>query len=187
MAEEYVLREVRLHLSDTVTLIADVKSFDGLKALIKDAANAQGLSVPEADPNAVPKGSGGIPNDPARRIETRAGLQAGSLDRLELIAFKDNVPQVLRPGALSVVDAVLLLIFAVETGLQKTKLDYDVFKSLYEAQNIKSGSPLAMRVTDLRTQGYIDKAVYTQDRSIRLTAKGEKKAIEVLKKASTSK
>ena len=39
-----------------------------------------------------------------------------------------------------------------------------------------------MRLTDLRNSGYLDKRVYSVGRELRLTAKGEKKAVEVLKK-----
>ena len=52
-----------------------------------------------------------------------------------------------------------------------------------EAQNIKSGSPLAMLITNLKNSSYIDKKVYTEDKCLRLTAKGEKQAIDAIKKA----
>ena len=107
----------------------------------------------------VTEGKGGVlrpqperPADesPIARIETRASLASGKLASAKVLAFKDGNPQLLRPGAFaSVSDATLSLLYAVEIGLKKPSIPYDDFKDLYDAQNIKSGSALAMLLTNL--------------------------------------
>jgi hypothetical protein len=99
------------------------------------------------------------------------------------LAFKDDVPQLLRPSAFNkAMEAALVLLHAVETGLRNSTIEYESFKALYEDQNIKSGTPLSMLITNLRNLGYLDKKEYRDSRKLRLTPKGDKKAIEILKK-----
>jgi hypothetical protein len=78
-------------------------------------------------------------------------------------------------------EAPLVLLHAVETGLRNSAIEYDSFKALYEDQNIKSGTPLSMLMTNLRNAGYLDKKEYREHRKLRLTPQGDKKAIEILK------
>lgn len=184
MTDKYSIKEVRVQLEGGATLIAEVDSVDGVDRLLQDIRSA-GLSaavpVQVVPPPRMP--DGGDDDGPERRIELRAGLEIGALTAMNLLAFKDDVPQLLRPGALSVTDALLVLLFAIETGLRTSKVDYETFKDLYEAQNVKSGSPLTMKLTDLRNAGYLDKKTYQADKALCLTAKGERKAIEILKKS----
>lgn len=81
----------------------------------------------------------------------------------------------------AVSDAALVLLFSVEAGLKRSSIEYEAFKGLYESQNIKSGSSLPMLLNNLKNANYIDKKTYDSDRTVRLTAKGEKRAINVLK------
>jgi DNA-binding MarR family transcriptional regulator len=182
---DYKITGVTVEIKPGVMLMAEISSPADLKRLLDDlredgfgivAATAKGRDAPERLP--------GMPKDesPVGRIETRAGLPSGTLTSAKVLAFKDENPQLLRPGAFSSVsDATLTLLYAVEIGLNKPSIPYDDFKDLHNAQNIKSGTALPMLLTNLRNAGYVDKKAYAADRTVRLTAKGATKAEEVIK------
>jgi len=183
MSGTYKLKEVRILLQSGVSLIAEVDSLGGLNSLLNDLAgekfSVQKISTVEPPKTTVITTPSA--EDPASRVETKAALTAGSLAKTKLVAFKDNAPQLLRPNTFdNVTDALLVLLFAVETGLRSSKISYDSFKGLYEAQNIKSGTPMRILLSNLRTSGYLDKGAHASDKALTLTAKGETKAIEVL-------
>lgn len=188
MSNAYNIKEVRIELGRGLTLIAEISSIGSLKQLLKELEDEEIIFEKEPKRPALSRHANepSVPDNivedtPEHRVEIRAQMESGALAKRSLLAFKDGVPQLLRPNALTGTDAVLALLFAVETGLKSNKVDYQSFRDLYEAQNIKIGSPVAMLLTNLRNGGYLDKKLYGEDRSIRLTAKGEKKAIEVLK------
>jgi len=181
----YKITEVRVEVRPGVTLIAEVSSAEDLRELLEDlrkegvwkgAATATRVAAESA-----PTSESSLDETPEGRIETRASLAPGRLAAAKVIAFKDETPQLLRPTVFgSVSDAALSLIYAVEIGLKKPSIPYDDFKDLYDAQNIKSGTPLPMLLTNLRNAGYIEKKAYGADRTVRLTAKGATKAEEVI-------
>ena len=181
-------RELRIQLETGVTVIVEVSSTQDIIEAItelraQDLLKGGNIADPVLDKKEhTPPHLGSRSGDPASLVETRADLPAGSLNAANLLAFKDGVPQLLRPSVFSTVsDAALALLFAVEIGLGKAGVSFDNFKPLYDGQNIKTGTALSMLLTNLRNGGYLDKKAYTGDRTIRLTAKGEKKAIEVFK------
>ena len=183
MTDSYTFKEVQVTLQPGVTLVVQVENISALKKLLKDLQSAQIFSQQifiEAKPKIDQQDSD---DTPEHRIEIKADLPSGKIAGSNILAFKDNVPELPKASALSVTDAVLILLFALETGLKKSKIDYETFKALYEAQNIKSGSPLAMLITNFKNSSYIDKKIYTEEKGLRLTAKGEKQAIDALKKA----
>jgi hypothetical protein len=179
-------KELQIKIAEGITLIAEVTNKEDVKAVIEDLAD---LAMP-LKKNLFDSGHANdeTPDDgPERNLELRAGLSAGSLKLRNILAFKDGNPQLLRPSVFnSISDATLTLIFAVEAGLKTSTISLDDFKVLYDAQNIKSGSQLSMLLNNLKNSGYIDKGQYNNDRTIRLTAKGEKKATEVLSKIGPS-
>lgn len=181
----YKITGVTVEVRPGVTLTVEISSPADLKQLLDDL-NEEGLGTatltskkrqaPEKSPEKAEDES------PVGRIETRAGLPSGKLASAKVLAFKDETPQLLRPGGFSSVsDATLALVYAVEIGLKKPSIPYDEFKDLYDAQNIKSGSALPMLLTNLRNAGYVDKKAYAADRTVRLTAKGATRAEEVIK------
>jgi hypothetical protein len=181
----YKITGVTIEVRPGVTLTAEISSPAELRQLL-DALDEEGFSNAtsttkrrEAPANAPEAAS---EESPIGRIEARTGLPSGKLASAKVLAFKDGVPQLLRPGALaSVSDATLSLLYAAEIGLQKPSIPYDDFKDLFDAQNIKSGTALPMLLTNLRNAGYVDKKAYAADRTVRLTAKGATKAEEVIK------
>ena len=186
MSDEYTLREVHVEIQPGVTLIADVRSMDALSRLLADLKGKGIAPTPgranrseeTGERNLTPAG-----DTPASRIEVNAGIPKGSLTRKSIVAFKDDVPQLLRPSAFgTVTEAVLVLLHSVETGLRNQEVEYDSFKGLFEQQNVKSGTPLSMLMTNLRNSGYLDKNAYKNGRRLRLTAKGDKQAMEILKR-----
>lgn len=199
MAADYKIREVRVSLGPGVTVIAEVSSIEEISGLLKDLRSKglepTGLDDDTSRKRAAKKPSAGDsskadtePDSPAVLVESRADLAAGSLASAKVLAFKDGVPQLLRPGSFpSVSDATLALIYALEVGVRNTNIAYEDFKAVFDAQNIKTGTPLPMLLSNLKTSGYVDKAAYGSNRTVRLTAKGEKKAEEVLKLACVSK
>lgn len=184
MTDNYTIREVQIELCPGVILISDVQSLSAVRKLLDDTKK-EGLLDKILEKNKEIKtehDKGASTDDPVSKIELKAGITSGEIATANIIAFKDNVPQLMKPNSFTnPSDAVLFLLFAIETGLGRSKVDYDSFKGLYEDQNIKSGSPLTVMFTNLRNGGYLDKKEYLAGRSLRLTAKGEKKAIEVLK------
>ena len=183
MADNYTFKEVQVTLQPGVILVVQVENISALKKLLKDLQTAEIFSEQkfvEVNPISEKQNS---EDTPEHRVEIKAELPSGKIAKSNILAFKDNVPELPKASALSVTDAVLILLLALETGLRKSKIEYEAFKALYDAQNIKSGSPLAMLITNLKNSSYIDKKVYTEEKCLRLTAKGEKQAIDALKKA----
>lgn len=189
MANKVKVREVRVQVAPGVTLVAEIDDISGLKSLLSELKehgfkptaeiSAQEPKKPDRKDTKPGDGSG---DSSAQMVEVRSGISPGSLRKSNVLGFKDDVPQLLRPGAFSSVsDATLTLIYSIEVGLKSSSISFDNFKALFDDQNIKSGSPLSMLLNNLKNSGYIDKRMYGADRTIRLTAKGEKKAIEVLK------
>ncbi len=183
----YKITEVRIEVRPGVSLTAEVSSATELKQLLEDLEKEGFSKSGFREKQKEREASGSVSESsheetPGTRIETRASLAPGRLATAKVLAFKDGSPQLLRPAAFaSVSDASLSLLYAVEIGLKKSSIAYDDFKDLYDAQNIKSGTPLPMLMTNLRNAGYIDKKAYAADRTIRLTAKGAGKAEEVIK------
>jgi hypothetical protein len=179
----YKLREVKITLKPGVELIAEVNSVAEIKKLLKDleAENLQFTPVVSRRNENVIDESIDTDN-PSAIIETRADLPIGSLSSKKILAFKDNIPQLIRPQIfVNVTDALIVLLYAVEIGLKNSNIPYESFKSLYESQNIKSGSGFSMLLNNIKNASYIDKKSYEADRTIRLTPKGEQRAIEIMK------
>lgn len=194
MADNYKIREAHIEIRPGVTVIAEVGSTADLAKLLSDLAGEQMIEAeltkrkPKKEQEERKHESEEEKDNPPSRVELRAGLSLGALESSNILAFKDGVPQLLRPNSFAgVTDATLVLLFAIEAGLKRSTTDFETFKGLYDEQNIKSGSPLPMLLTNLRNGGYLDKKAYASDRNLRLTAKGERKAIEVLKSLATSK
>ncbi len=186
MSSQYTIKEVRVSLASGAEIIAEVSSVKGVAALLADLSKekleaARRDAVKETPAEKTSDETKGQADSPESRIETKADLKAGSLAKKKVVAFKDDVPQLLRPNAFgATTDAALALIFAFETGLQRSSIEYEAFKGLFESQNIKSGSPLRVILSNLRQAGYLNKTKYNADKSISLTAKGETKAVEIL-------
>jgi hypothetical protein len=183
----YKLNQVKVTLSNGAVVTAEVATIDDIEALLGDLASI-GITTPsrvtvdESAKSRTQQTGSEVQDSPESLIETRASLPSGCLRSKNVLAFKDGVPQLLRPNAFgSVADASVALLFAVEAGLKKNSLEFEAFKGLYESQNIKSGSPVSMLLTNLRNGQYLDAKLYAAERKVRLTAKGETKAIEVLK------
>lgn len=199
MAADYRIREVRVDLGSGVVVIAEVVSIEGIGALVEDL-RSKGLEPTGFDEDisrkteAKKQPTGKIPkagsdeDSPAGLVEVRVGLAAGSLLSAKVLAFKDGVPQLLRPSTFPTVsDATIALIYALEIGVRNTKIAYEDFEAVFDAQNIKTGTPLPMLLSNLKNAGYVDKAAYGSNRTVRLTAKGEQKAEQVLKSACAGK
>lgn len=182
----YKISQVTIEVKPGVKLIAEVSNLTDLKHLLEDIQR-EGFSKTVStekketvDASSTARSSG--QETPESRIETRASLSPGILATEKVLAFKDNTPQLLRPSTFRPVsDATLSLLYAVEIGLKKSSISFDDFKDLHDAQNIKTGTPLPMLMTNLRNSGYIDKKAYGVDRTIRLTAKGAARAEEVIR------
>lgn len=187
MTDKYILKEVHIEVQPGVQLIAEVSSLDALQNLLNDLIikKLTPLIVKKEhkqDKEESKKETDALNDTPASRVEINAGLNKDALLKSNILAFKDNMPQFLRPSIFkTVMEAALVLLHAAETGLRNPSLEYDSFKALYEYQNIKSGTPLSMLMTNLRNAGYLDKKEYHDSRKLRLTPKGDKKAIEILK------
>jgi len=191
MEDKYTLREVQIRVNQNLTVVAAVESVSAIKKLL-EALSAENLSPQfvenKAESRDDDKKKMVVDDTPASRLEMKSSIPAGSLLKSNILAFKDGAPQLLRPNAFkNTTEAVLALVFAVESGLKIPKIDYESFKGLFESQNIKSGSPLSMLLNNLKNSGYLDKKAYDTDRTVVLSARGEQKAIEVLQGAGAKK
>ena len=180
----YKITGVRVEVRPGLTITAEVGTASEIKDLLDDlkAEGFEAALAPEKTRRPSRAASdAAVEESPVHRIETRASLAPGKLAAANILGFKDDVPQLLRPGAFSSIsDATLSLLYAVEIGLKRFSVAFDDFKDLYDAQNIKSGTPLPMLMTNLRNAGYIDKKAYATDRTVSLTAKGVAKAEQVI-------
>lgn len=182
----YTITRAEISLAAGVKVVADVGSVEDINKLLADL-KAAGLGGPVAEKLEDVRPSGQADTEePSRKIETQAGLEEGRLQSAKILAIKDGVPQFLQKNVFSTfTDAVLVLMYALEVGLKQNPVAYDDFSSLFESQNLKASSPLSMLVTNLRNASYLDSRAYSDGRKLRLTAKGEAKAVEVLKKLTT--
>src|SRR5262245_47141726 len=139
--KHYTIKEAQIRLAQGAVLTLGVTSFAGVRQALEDA-KAAGLEISAAAP--ITPGAESIPppppgprvpagDAPEDLIDSRAGLEPGKFAKLNLIGFKGDTPQLLRPSSLSVTDALVLLLFAIETGLKTPKIEYDRFKAIYEA------------------------------------------------------
>jgi hypothetical protein len=184
----YKITSIRVEIRPGVFITAEVSNVEDVKHVLEDLKKVDLLAEDETararrSQKHQPSPPASTEDDsPEARLAGRASIPVATLHAAKILAFKDGVPQLFRPGMFaSVSDATLSLMYAAEIGLKKSSIAYEDFKALYEAQNIKSGSPLPMLLSNLHNGGYIDKKAYSTDRTVRLTAKGEKKAEEVLK------
>lgn len=188
MNKSYKLQDVEVRLVSGVVLRATIESLDGARAFLEDVKKAK-LGEPEVIQERPQTTKDHDVDEHARLnpvdlMESKAGLKKGALK--PLVAVKDETPQILSPRVFKkTTDGVLALIFAAETGLRKGVIEYDHFSRIFEQQNLKCGSPLSMLLKNLRQTGYLDRKTYADGRRIRLTGKGETKAIEVLTSATT--
>jgi hypothetical protein len=180
----YTITHVEISIANGLKVGADVSSIDGIRQLLEDLQGTELAPVkrdrqPLEEPGSVREEV----QDPIKRIEAQAGLESGHLLGAKILAIKDGTPQILQRSLFgNLTEAILVLMFALETGLRQNPVNYEAFSSLFEGQNLKSGSPLSMLITNLRNAGYLDNRAYTDGRNLRLTAKGDAKAIEVLKR-----
>jgi hypothetical protein len=121
-------------------------------------------------------------DNPLSKVELRADLEDGTLSSKKVLGFKNGIPQLFKPGSIAPTDSLLVLLFAIENGLNVTKISFDEFKAIFEGQGIKSGTPLNMLTTNVKNANYIDKKTYDNDRHLTLSSKGAAKAKEILKK-----
>jgi hypothetical protein len=182
--ETYRICQVEVTLKEGITITAEVSSIEAVQKLLSDVKQANigsnGFGAARRDTLPLQDDNRSIPSSPLAKMEVRAGLETGKL-KSSLVAFKDEIPQLLTPKIFgNNTDAVLVLLYAIEAGLGRTQILYDDFKDVFELQNLKTGSPLAMILTNLRNAGYLDKKAHLDGRNLRLTAKGEQKAIEVI-------
>jgi hypothetical protein len=189
MGDTFRIREVKIEMAGGVTITADVASLEEVKQLVEEA-QALGLEPVKvrdrqnggSDRRPPPEEHLPETDDPLGRVALKADLDVSVLKKSNVLGFKDGTPQLMRPNVFNLTDQMLVLLFALETGLKQPRSDFETFKGLYESHNIKSGSPFSMRVNDLKVQGHLDKKTYDNGRILSLTAKGEQKAIEALRK-----
>jgi hypothetical protein len=180
MPYEPKFREAHIQLESGVTLVAEVSTIQEVRDLISYLSDNQMVKRDKQNKQPVDR-EPQFEDLPEGRVELKADIPSGSLSSKKILAFKDGVPQLLKTTHFgSVTDAVVVLLYAVEFGLRKSKIPYDEFKSLYEGQSLKTGSSLSLLVNNLKNDGYIDKKVYDAERQLTLTAKGATKGADVL-------
>ncbi len=190
MADKYKIKEVNVALTNGITVKVEIEKIEDLKDLIDDLKNI-GLLDLTAKP--ADKGEQSIKNkrekeensdddNPLSKVELRADLDEGILTSKKVLGFKNGIPQLFKPGSIAPTESLLVLLFAIENGLNLTKISFDEFKAVFEGQGIKSGTPLNMLTTNVKNSNYIDKKTYDNDRHLTLSSKGADKAKEILKK-----
>lgn len=193
MAQSYKIKEVNIQLASGINLTVEVDSVQQLKELITDLKQVELLNFKaserkrnnendeEKPDEKIDKENKLDSDNPLTNIEEKAELQANSLTAKKVLGFKNENPQILKPTSIKSADAILILLFALEYGLNKAKVSLDEFKTIYESQGIKSGSPLSMTVNNLKNLNYLDKKVYDSSRELTLNARGVDKTKQLLK------
>lgn len=192
MAQAYKIKEVTIQLGSGVSLIVEVDSVQTLKELIAELKQEELLNfkpakkvvereTDEEEETDTSDSSSSDTENPILTIEEKAELPKNSLATKRVLGFKNENPQILRPTSIKSADAIVILLFALEYGLNKQKTTFDDFKILYDGQGIKSGSPLSMTVTNLKNSNYLEKKIYETSRELSLNARGVDKAKEILK------
>jgi hypothetical protein len=190
MADKYKIKEVNVALTNGITVKVEIEKIENLKDLIDDLKTI-GLLDLSAKPagkaeqpirNKKEKEEDEVDDNPLSKIEIRADLDAGILTSKKVLGFKNGIPQLFKPGGIAPTESLLVLLFAIENGLNVTKIAFDEFKAIFEGQGIKSGTPLNMLTTNVKNANYIDKKTYDNDRHLTLSSKGADKAKEILKK-----
>lgn len=184
MSDDYKIKEVRVHLKSGVVIVAETSSLEAVKKLLVDVLTVGDVAASlETERTHHKEGDRCSPtgDDPYSLLEIKASMRPGTLAKAKIVAFKDNAPHLLKPNAFSnTTDAVLVLLLCLESGLKTPRIALDAFRGLYESQNIKSGSPLRILLSNLRAAGYINKSEYMSEKTLILTGKGEIKGIEAL-------
>jgi hypothetical protein len=197
MSDKYKIKGVTVTLSNGITLQVEVEKLENLKDLVDDLKST-GLSnfilkpVEKDDTSNKGKGKGKEKSDddddededesPIAKVELRADLNNGVLTSKKVLGFKNEIPQLYRPGTIVPTEALLVLLFAIENGLNINKISFDEFKAIFDGQGIKSGTPLSMLITNVKNSNYLDKKSYDTERQLSLSSKGAAKAKEILKK-----
>lgn len=137
--------------------------------------------IPGAQPQITP-----VPeDDPYEKIANMLNnISATELRAKKIFSIKDQNVQLLKPNQFSkVMDAICVLLFLLEVGIGKRDIQYNMFRDIFESQNIKSGSPLTMLIINMKIAKYIDPKKY-KTKIVSLTPKGQEQAIAVLTKLS---
>jgi hypothetical protein len=190
MADKYKIKEVNVALTNGITVKVEIEKIENLKDLIDDlkTIGLLDLSAKPADKpeqqikNKKEKEEDNHDDNPLSKVELRADLDGGILTSKKVLGFKNGIPQLFKPGSIAPTESLLVLLFAIENGLNLTKISFDEFKAIFEGQGIKSGTPLNMLTTNVKNANYIDKKTYDNDRHLTLSSKGADKAKEILKK-----
>jgi len=121
-------------------------------------------------------------DDPYEKIANMLdNVTAVDLRAMKIFSIKDQNVQLLKPNQFKVMDAICVLLFILEVGIGKRDIEYDAFRDIFESQNIKSGSPLTMLMTNMKVAKYIDAKKYSS-KIVSLTPKGQEQAIAILNK-----
>src|SRR2546430_11392885 len=116
----YKITGVAVEVRPGVTLTVELSSPADLKQLLADLEKEGFAKAAVVERKVEPRTPVPAPppdkdETPISRMETRISLPPGKLAGAKLIAFKDGVPQLLRPSAFeSVSDATLSLLYAAE-------------------------------------------------------------------------
>lgn len=197
MAEQKKIKgRVEVFVGKAIKIVADIESDE---ELISSLSNIEKIKdqlikfdkifcqerVPAAAVSA-PRQTGSLESDgPFEKIANMLDkVTVEDLKTRKIFSIKDQNVQLLKPNQFkNVTDAICVLLFILETGFGSRDIKYEIFRDIYESQNIKSGSPLTMLMTNMKVAKYIDAKKYNS-KIVSLTPKGQEQAILVLNKFS---
>ena len=194
MAEKKIKGKLEVFIGKTIKVVTDIENqdeiIDTLSCLEKIKAQLikfDKLFYAEQSPIITP----GVQqqavvvdvDDPFEKVANMLdNVALVDLQTKKIFSVKDQNAQLLKPNQFKkVTDAICVLLFILETGIGKKDIKYDVFRDIFESQNIKSGSPLTMLMNNIKGAKYIDAKKY-KAKTVSLTPKGQEQAIEVLNK-----
>lgn len=120
-----------------------------------------------------------LSENPVRSFAEKIGVDPDAFEKLKLIAIKNDDVQLLKPTKLKPSESGYLLLAVNEFALGKQSMQFEDWRDLCQASNIKSTTPIYKIALNAKDNGHIDKKRYSSTREMILSPKG----VEVVKKA----
>ncbi len=158
--------EISKCIDDTIAEISKSKTFEA------KPVNAE-IKTPPVILSPLPQES------PVRSFAEKIEVDPDAFEKLKLIAIKNDAVQLLKPTKLKPTESCYLLLAVNEFALGKQSMQFEDWRELCQASNIKSPTPIYKIASNAKNAGHIDKKKYTNTRELVLSPKG----VEIVRKA----
>jgi hypothetical protein len=143
---------------------------DSIQELIK-VLKSQGATQVKFEEKGVPPADSDMP---LQRLAGELDIDAATLKNY--VGFKDRTVQLRKASQIMLADALTMLIFSVEKGLQESSLSLNEFENLISMNGIKFEYPTTTAIFNLKNVGYLNAKLYDEEKKLSLAPKGEDNA-----------